>query len=220
MTPPQQAFSILEKNLSLKKGDYFKRTIKRAGNQTIELEGFASINGTLEAFYHIAQDVPSYRKWVLPGLNQKPQGGNYLLQILDLKASPSNPRLLTAVFGLSFPGIKQTLHKTFLITPEKNSNHVTVSCQNMESKDLLLNSLVGFISAFPDPKNKERLWVYFKGLAQLRSWILYQALPEKLLVRESSERIQTVLDNFSSEEVQHEPRMDRSDRVKSPKKKG
>lgn len=209
----------MEKELSKKNGDYFKRTIKRAGNQTIELEGFASLNGTLAGFSRIAEDVPSYRKWVLPGLNQKPAGGNYLLQILDLKPSDSNPRVLTAEFGISFPGIQQKLHKTFLITPEPQNRLVTVSCQSLESKDLLLSSLVGFVMAFPDPKNKERLWVYFKGLAQLRSWLLYQALPEKLLVRESSERIQTVLDNFSSEEIKDYSKTNSSNGIKTPKEK-
>ncbi|NBT57926.1 hypothetical protein EBT16_03990, partial [bacterium] len=71
------------------------------------------------------------------------------------------------------------------------------------SKDAesLLSSLTGFIMAFPAPKQKERLWVYFKGRTKIASWVLYQAIPEKLLAHESSDRIQTVLDNFGNEEV-------------------
>jgi len=194
-------FFLLQKELSLKNGDYFKRTVRRAGNNTIELEGYASINGSLNNFYDIAQDVPGYRKWALDRINQKPGGGKYLLQIIDLRPSPQHPKKLAAVFGLNFPGIKAKVEKDFLIHVGRDPESVTVACESLQAQDLILNSLHGFIRAFAAPKQRERLWVYFKGKALLRSWLLYQALPERLLSSESSERIQTVLDNFTGEEI-------------------
>lgn len=195
------AYASLQRELSLKNGDYFKRVVRRAGNNTIDLEGYASLNGTLNNFYEIAKDVPSYRKWALNGINQKPGGGRYLVQILDLKPHPQRTNVLEAIFGLNFPGIQAKVEKDFLIHVGKDARSVTVACESLKAQDLILSSLQGFITAFEAPKQKERLWVFFKGRALLRSWLLYQALPEKLLTTESSERIQTVLDNFTGEEI-------------------
>lgn len=219
VTPNSQVLSILDRELSTKTGDYFKRTVRRAGNQTIELEGFASLSGTIDNYYRVVKDVPGYRKWILAGVNQKPSGGDYLLQVLDLKPTP-NFNVLQAEFGLHFPGIKQRVYRSFKVLPERSSESVVVTCESLEANDLLLKSMTGFVSAFSDPKNKERLWVYFKGFARLRSWLLYQALPDKLLVRESSERIRTVLDNVGAEEVKQYSLNDDSNGVKAPQKKG
>lgn len=216
---PDQIYPLLETHLSHKKGDYFKRTVRRVGNQTIELEGFSSLSGRLENFYSVAKDIPHYRQWALTGLNKKPAGGEYLLQILDLRVDPQKSNVLHALFGLRFPGIHQDLRRSFLIIPTQQPRSVTVSCQSLDAPDLVLSSLVGYITAFSAPKDPERLWVYFKGVAKIRSWILYQALPERLLTQESSERIQTVLDNFSQEEVKQYALVERSNRVKTPKKK-
>jgi len=218
VTPKTDVFAILNRELSVKTGDYFKRTVRRAGNQTIELEGFASFSGTLENYYRVVKDVPSYRKWILTRVNQKPSGGEYLLQVLDLKPTQQF-NVLQAEFGLHFPGIKQRVYRSFRINPENQKESVIVTCESLEANDLLLSSMNGFVTAFSDPKNKDRLWVYFKGFAHLRSWLLYQALPDKLLVRESSERIRTVLDNVGNEEVKQYSLNESSDRVKSPQKK-
>jgi len=198
---PPSAYASLQRELSLKNGDFFKRVVRRAGNNTIDLEGYAALGGTLENFYEIAKDVPSYRKWALQGINQKPGGGKYLVQILDLKPHPQRMNVLGALFGINFPGIQAKIEKDFLIHVGRDRQSVTVACESLKAPDLILSSLNGFITAFEAPKQKERLWIYFKGRALLRSWLLYQALPEKLLSTESSERIQTVLDNFTGEEI-------------------
>lgn len=197
---PQTAYQIVNTELSSKRGDYFKRTVKRVGNQTIEMEGVASINGRLENFYEIAKNVPAYRTWALPNINQRPAGGQYLVKILDLKPVPQKTNQLIAEFGINLPGIQRKISRGFSIFTEKGTNDVTVTCESNQDKDSILSSLTGYIIAFPAPKQRERLWVYFKGRTQLESWLLYQAIPEKLLAHESSDRIQTVLDNFGSEE--------------------
>ena len=198
---PSLAYISLQRELSLKSGDFFKRVVRRVGNNTIDLEGYAALGGTLHNFYEIAKDVPSYRQWALNGINQKPGGGKYLVQILDLKPHPKRTHVLGALFGINFPGIQAKVEKDFLIHVGKDRQSVTVACESLQVPDLILSSLHGFITAFEAPKKKERLWIYFKGRALLRSWLLYQALPEKLLSTESSERIQTVLDNFTGEEI-------------------
>jgi len=214
VTPPGQSFLIAQGKLQKKKGDYFKRTVKRAGNQQIELEGVASISGNLDHFYQIAQDTPHYRNWALSQINTRPNGKSYLIKILDLRPSSHSKEILTAVFGLEFPFMKTKIEKDFRIQSEKDSRSSTVYCQNLNPPDTILSSLRGFITAFNHPKEANRLWVYFKGNTQLTHWLLYQAIPERVLAGESSERIYTVLDNFSSEEVKYP-----LNRIKSPQKK-
>lgn len=199
-TPPQKAYQIVSSELSKKQGDYFKRIVRRAGNQTIEMEGVASISGKLENFYQIASDVPAYRNWALPNINQRPAGGQYLVKILDLKPVPQKRNQLLAEFGINLAGLRTKISRSFSISTERKPNNVTVTCESHQERDSVLSSLTGFIMAFPAPQQKERLWVYFKGRTKLESWLLYQAIPEKLLAHESSERIQTVLDNFGNEE--------------------
>ncbi|NBX75881.1 MAG: hypothetical protein EBQ92_04960 [Proteobacteria bacterium] len=197
---PQSAYKIVTSELSTKRGDYFKRTVKRIGNQTIEMEGVASINGKLDNFYQIAKNVPAYRTWALPNINQRPAGGQYLIKILDLKPVSQKSNQLIADFGINLPGIRRKISRGFSIFTERGTNDVTVTCESNQDRDSILSSLTGYIIAFPAPKQKERLWVYFKGRTKLESWLLYQAIPEKLLAHESSDRIQTVLDNFGNEE--------------------
>lgn len=216
VTAETVAYSKLKSELSHKSGDFFKRTVRRLGNNTIELEGFASISGNLPVFSRVAGDLPGYRNWALEGINQKPTGDNYHLKILDLRAVSNPSNRLIAKFGLTFPGIHHTFERAFTINNFSNSRSATVTCESVPTAHSLLSSLEGFITAFPDPKQRERLWVYFKGKAQLTSWILYQALPERLLSTESSERIQTVLDNYGNEEVRKLSAD--SNRIKSPKK--
>lgn len=198
---PQTAYQLAHAELSTKKGDFFKRTAKRVGNQTIELEGVASINGKLENFYQIAKDVPSYRNWALSNINQRPSGGQYLVKILDLRPVPNRNNQLIADFGINVPGVRTKISRGFSIFTKKGTRDVTVACESNRDKNSILSSLTGFIMAFPAPNQKERLWIYFKGHTKLESWILYQAIPEKLLAHESSDRVQTVLDNFGSEEI-------------------
>ena len=217
VTSEADAYSKLKSELSHKSGDFLKRTVRRLGNNTIELEGFASISGSLPVFSRVAGDLPGYRNWALEGINQKPTGGNYHLKILDLRTVSNPPNRLLAKFGLTFPGIHHTFERAFTINNFSNPQSSTVTCESVPTSHSLLSSLVGFITAFPDPKHQERLWVYFKGKAQLTSWILYQALPEKLLSTESSQRIQTVLDNYGNEEVRKLTA--ESNRIKAPKKK-
>jgi hypothetical protein len=196
----EKAYQIVNSELSTKRGDYFKRTVKRIGNQTIEMEGVAAINGKLDTFYHIAKDVPAYRTWALPNINQRPAGGQYLVKILDLKPVPKKHNQLMADFGINLPGIRRKISRGFSILTERGKNDVTVTCESNQDRDSILSSLTGYIIAFPAPQQKERLWVYFKGRTKLESWLLYQVIPEKLLAHESSDRIQTVLDNFGNEE--------------------
>lgn len=200
-TRPEKAYQIAQAELSSKPGDFFKRTVKRVGDQTIEMEGVASINGKLDAFYSIAKDVPAYRTWALPNINQRPGGKKYLVQILDLKPVPKHYNQLTAEFGVHLPGFQRKISRVFSIFSEKGVNSVTVTCESLPDKQSILSSLNGYIMAFQAPKQKERLWVYFKGRTKLESWLLYQAIPEQLLAHESSDRIQTVLDNFGNEEI-------------------
>ena len=211
---PEKSFPILQKQLTKKKGDYFQRKVKRAGKQQLELEGFASISGSLDHFYQIAQNVSDYRNWALSRINSRPNGKTYLIKILDLRVNPRQKDELTAVFGLDFPFIKTTIEKKFKINSERDRNSATVYCRNLNPPDHVLSSLKGFITAFNHPKEPGRLWIHFKGNAQLTHWLLYQAIPDRILAGESSERIHTVLDNFSSEEVKYP-----LNRVESPQKK-
>lgn len=203
ITPPTKSFVLAQNNLSTKTGDYFKRRVKRLGNQEIELEGFASIMGDLNHFYQIAQNVPRYRKWALDHINTRLNGKAYLIKILDLNTSTKNKEELTATFGLELPFLKMKIDKRFLIKSEKNSHSSTVYCQSLNPPDSILSSLKGFITAFKHPEEPGRLWVYFKGQTRLTNWLLYQAIPEKVLAGESAERIHTVLDNFSAEEIKY-----------------
>jgi len=214
-----EIYQKLNSELSKKNGDYLKRTVRRLGKKTIELEGFAAINGTLEVFSKVAGDLKGYRNWALTGINQKPTGGMYLLKILDLRQSPTIHNQIIAKFGLSFPGIQHTFERAFTINNFRTTQSTTVTCENTAGHHSLLSSLNGFITAFPAPQQSERLWVYFKGRAQITSWLLYEALPEKLLSTESSERIQTVLDNYGNEEVRKLTSGPKLNRIKTPQKK-
>lgn len=196
----ENAYASTKAALGAVTGDYMRRNVKRIGDQTLELEAFILQSGSLPYFAKIAADTPKWRDWALNGINEKLGGGGYLVQLLDLKPLVGNSGL-DFYFKINLPTLRKVFNRAFEISVAEKPGQVTVLAKSIESDDSILNSVRGKIWVFPAVGQKDYLWVHLIGYAHIKSWLLYQALPEKLLMRESAHRLQTILDNYTAEEI-------------------
>ena len=80
--------------------------------------------------------------------------------------------------------------------PERS---ITVYGETLVHPEASIAKAKGTLKVFRAPQ-PNRLWFYFTGESLFRSWIFYEALPERLLTRESGERVLTVIENYQQEE--------------------
>lgn len=185
---------------SKKSSESYECSVKRIGNLTISLEIAASSEGDFSTAQKIYQDFSQYRNWVLRDINKRPDGGAYYLQLKDLTQSLEKPEVLIGNFVFDLPMFKREMVRQFQMKSETNKNSLLITAQSLTSPESMIGSGEGFLKVFPSPVKKHSLWYYLKGTIQLRNWLLYEALPDKILARESKERVQQLLDNYLFEE--------------------
>jgi len=205
------------------KQDHTERTLTRIGDRTLQLEVFIATPGNLKMATEIFKDWQHYSDWALKGINQRPTGGEYYMQILGMNVSPKDKTILQLNLFLNFPVFTKKLEREFRMTVEEVNGVLTVDAEAVKDNESVIGASSGFLKIFQADGTTNQLWVYVSGLAQLKNWLLYEALPEKLLTRESGDRIQIVMDNYIQEEDRRlnatVKSLATSDRIKTPKKK-
>lgn len=181
-------------------GDYVKRDIHKAGNKTIEFETFISLEGDIKLAPEIIGNIADYGKWALNGVNKKPSGGHYFLQFRSLEEKPPHSKILRADVVIVLPIFEKELQRDFKLETSQNGDVLTLSGEALPNENSPIATAEGFVRIYPAEGMSGRVWIYVKGRAQLRSWILYEAIPERLMFGETGERIMIMLENYLVEE--------------------
>ncbi len=200
LSPPAEAVvqTRLVQRLS-EKGDFQDRVFRRIGNRTVEFEGFISTEADFSLVKEIFNDIPHYPRWILPHINQRPSGDSYFIKLNDLVSGPNSSTSLIATLGFELPLFKREIpcHLNFKTENRGNSFWLTINADpNIKSK--YIESFSSIIQVFQ--KGEGHVWIYAIGNVQFRNWLLYEALPDRMLTRETGERLQIVIDNYLAEE--------------------
>lgn len=179
------------------KGDVAEREIRRVGNRTIELENFISTEMDPRLAPVIFADFPHWSRWVLPGINDKPTGGTYITQLHALEMQSADK--LLATFSFDLPLFRGQRHAHFRLQSSTVKNVFTLTGDLLDSEGTF-EAARATLKEFAAEGSSTRCWLYVNGRVQLKSGILYEALPEKLLKREASDRVRIILDNYQKEE--------------------
>jgi hypothetical protein len=182
-------------------GDLIERTVQRVGDKTLEIESFLSMEGDFTTFGKIAGKVHDYPTWILHKINDKPDGGTYPVKITDLQKVVGDPFGLVTEMKLDFPLIKKTLFRKMRFVPEVTPERVRVVCEMPELDDSMLSSGTATLTFFPAEGETGRIWGYIVGRIKIRNWLLYEALPTRILKREAGERFNQVIYNYQAEEI-------------------
>ncbi|MCB0417260.1 MAG: hypothetical protein H6617_09380 [Bdellovibrionaceae bacterium] len=200
LSPEDSAiFSRLEKQL---KGqhDVIRRTVTRKGDKTIELEGFISTELNLELAKPLLTNFARYQSWALRDINKKPDGGEYMLKLLSVLPLPSDDNVLQLRYLLDVPLFSSIGVQPFRMSSAQKDGYLELKAEAVTSKKSLIDWAVGTAKIFPAPGERHRVWVYTLGRMRLHPWLMYEALPDRLLNRLVANRIKTFLDNLLEEQ--------------------
>ncbi len=182
------------------KGDHIERTVERIGGKTLRLESFISMEGDLGWFGRISSDVQQYSSWILNQINERPEGGTYPVQLTGLAKDSTDPLGLFAEMKLVFPLIKKTLRRQMRFVPNIKANRVRIDAEMPNLDDTMLSSGRAQLVFFPAQGDPGRLWGYVEGTIKIRNWLLYEALPTRILKRDAGERFLQIVNNYQAEE--------------------
>lgn len=181
--------------------DFIKRDIHKAGKKTIEFEAYISQDGDIKLAPEILSNIGDYGRWVLRGINKKPGGGSYYLQFRSLREDPPGSKTLRSDFVFVLPLLRKEMQRDFRMgTTAQKGDVFTLSGEALPNEKSPLEAAEGILRLYPAEGMPGRVWIYIKGYARLRNWLLYEALPERLMAGETGERIQLILDNYMAEE--------------------
>lgn len=202
-----EAFKLAQNVLKNHSGPYNERSIKRIGNKTILFDSFVSMEADTKLFPAILNDIQNYSQWALKNINTRPNGGNYYIKVLDLKPEPGNTHALRNFISVDLPLFKHNLQALVKIYPEETPNVYTVKMEMAPDERSILVGAKAIMKAFPAENRQNYKWIFVRAQVLLRHWLLYEALPDKLLKKESGERVQIVLDNYADEEERRKKRI-------------
>jgi hypothetical protein len=183
------------------RGDVIERTVERIGDKTLKLESVVSLEADFERLKPIASDVASYHEWLLNKINDKPDGGVYPVRLTKLDPLATDPYGVLMEMKLHFPLIKKTLQRTMRFVPETKAQSLVLDADMPDKDDTMLSSGRAKLHFFPAEGEAGRVWVYIEGKIKIKNWLLYEALPTRILKREAGERFQQVIDNYQAEEI-------------------
>lgn len=195
----QQLYKLIQSKIQ-GASDTIKSELSRRGNKTLEIQSYASLETNLEKARTILSDAAHYSEWALTGINVNSRGDEYFMKIVDLIWNKSAPASVGIQYNFTFPLFKHAGTRNFEVTTAGDKTFFEVLAKNSNQNDPIISSCEGRVKLFPSPY-KDRLWIYISGKAILKSWLLYEALPEKVMSRELGERVHTVLLNYQKKEL-------------------
>lgn len=188
--------------LQSKNGDYNERKITRLGNNTIGMEAFAVVDADWVMLRAIISNFAAYPNWIPKNINDRPGGGKYYVQLKDMRLNSSDPNLLETHLLIHLPALNLDLERKFKLEFEglTKEDVYTLTAEGIPSAESPVAALSAYIQFFRPSKKDSKVWIYASGTVTLRNWLLYESLPERLLNRESGDRVQILLDNYLTEE--------------------
>jgi hypothetical protein len=182
------------------KGDVLKRTVERIGNRTIQIRLIISAEAEYAYAKKILSEHRRYREWALRNINVKANGSSYFVKFLGCDPLPSGVLVFPIRIDLPLFGRDMTAYIS-IRTENVQGGFAVHAKTTTDEHPQNLGNLDGYLYFFQAPKEKRRVFGELRGNLQLTNGLLYEALPERLLIRETSERIQTLLENYRDREL-------------------
>lgn len=200
---PSEDPSIAEVRLALQKelqgkGDMVRRSVRRLGNKTISLQAFISIEGSFDIAPKILAGFQKKPGWAIQHINESPTGRNYYFKVL--KAESETPDIVSFSFILDLPLYQHKGMRKFKLKSRPGDKNFVLEAQTLPDPESVISSCLAKLYVFPATNDPNRLWIAATGKIEIRPWILYEALPERILTNESTERLETVIANYQKEE--------------------
>ena len=181
------------------KGDFQDRAFRRIGERTLEFEGFISTEADINLLKTIFKEPGQYNRWLTPSINKRPSGGEYMIKLQSFNLAPQATHTLIAKLLFDLPVFKREIECYMDIKTEQKGNAFWLTATvDANRPGTYIEGFQTVIQVFP--KGKGRVWLHALGNVKFKNWLLYEALPDRLLNRETGERLQIVIDNYLAEE--------------------
>ncbi len=195
-----EALSLLREALQ-GKSSHFEREVARLGNRTVEVQALVSLPGDIALMKKIAPDFAHWRDWLIKDINTpwSEDDSSYAIQFQD--AIETEPNILTIPYRVNVPFFSRQRVRAFRMTANTKDTGVSILGEAILSENSPVKFTKGYMKVFPAENSKDTLWILVKALVQFRGWFLYEALPEKILLREMGDRVRRFMENYAAEEA-------------------
>ncbi len=195
----ESVFAELKKRIK-DRTDFIERKANRLGNNTFEISCYLAVPGDFEQFRKIAPEFAAWREWALTDINLAPPSrGDYIFQIHDLQQK--DPGIMAAIFSFNIPFFKKQRTRTFEMSSRDSEKVLFIEGKSIPTENSAVKSAKAYMKTFPAENKTGSLWIHVKALVAFKSWILYEALPEKVLQTEVGDRLQYLIQNYQREET-------------------
>ncbi len=193
-----EALPLLKTHLQ-GKTDHIVRLVRRLGNKTLEVDCFIALQGDLAAFKTITTDFKGWRDWALTDFNVPRDGSGYVLQLNDLVQR--DPGKVTATYVFNVPLFSKERARTFKVGKQEAPKSLTLTAEALVNPKSAVKAANAFMKVLPADGLPGTLWINVKAVVEFNNWFFYEALPEKILLREVGDRLTFLVENYEKEEL-------------------
>ncbi len=195
----QETLAVL-KTAFAGKTEHSTRAVRRLGNKTLEVECLVAMHGDFTLFKKISSDYADWRNWVLVDINTpQPGQSDYLLQLHDLNYK-SDKKMVSAKFNFNIPFFSKRRGRSFKVSTKGDAKSFTLTGETILNENSAVKMANGYMKAFPAEGKPGIIWISVKSIVIFSNGFFYEALPEKIVLREVGERLQYLVQNYQKEE--------------------
>lgn len=193
-----ETLTYLKAKLGTRK-DAVERSVRRLADLTLEVDSALVFPGDFSTFKKVAPDFSHWRDWTLHDINLPPPAdGEYLLQIHDIVEK--EPGTVSAIFSFNLPLMRNHRARSLQMKVSQNPGAFLIEGETIPAEKSAVKRAKAFLKAFPAKDLPGHVWVQFKALVVFKNWFLFQALPDKVVLRELGDRLGYIAQNYQREE--------------------
>ncbi len=198
ITVAKEIFPQVQSKLKNKSSDFLEHEVKRLGNKRISLNAYVSFEADWKLLTTLTQQFSKYPSWILPRINEFAPGEKFYIQIISISPDVKFPNHLEVQLALILPGLNIPITRVFKFEPSLATDNSILSFKitALKSEESQVKDLSGYIHFYKDPNNPFRAWGYVDITVLLNYWLVYEALPEKILNKEAGERVRIIMENY------------------------
>src|SRR5690606_15532083 len=106
----------------------------------------------------------------------------------------------------NLPFLKKNRARTFSLAASPSKGGFSIVGETSVNAKSSVKRARAFMKAYPSEKSPGVIWVMVKAVVEFRNWLVYEALPERVLLREVGDRLQYIVTNYETEESRRVPR--------------